>query len=126
QSFAPKVAPEAPAKKADQPSRDQAEQPELRKDARQLEIDGLKQQSAADQKLADRDKAASAPVPAAPSAAPAARETLQARSAGNLSIAGATGAPIVSPDPAIRWRINGAVVVRSTDGVAQWDALPTG
>jgi len=79
--------------------------------------------------LVDADKAASATVaaaPAAPTAAPAARQTLQARSAGNLSIAGATGVPIVSPDPAIRWRINGALVERSTDGGAQWNAVPTG
>jgi hypothetical protein len=61
------------------------------------------------QQRADRQAAAAAPE--------AAREKAEFR-----AFAGARPADVISPDPAIRWRIEGRIVQRSTDGGATWTA----
>jgi hypothetical protein len=100
--------------------------PEVRKDARGSEVDNLRRQPAPSSEITPSVSAGAAPAgPAAaaappPLAAPAAR----ARSAERGSDTGAI--EIVSPDAAIRWRIAGSTVQRSTSGGASWEAVPTG
>ena len=74
------------------------------------------------------------PAPAAPAAltatAPAAareRALGQVREVDRLAdAAGVAGIEIVSPDPAVRWRIVGSVLTRSVDGGSRWEMVPTG
>jgi len=113
---APTAITETPAPpSADKKAESQTSVPEFRKDVGRLETDSLKQQDAA-----------SAPAAAASQAAPAANPARLARSANGLAETIALANEIVSPDPSIRWRIAGAVVERSTNGGASWDAVPTG
>jgi hypothetical protein len=63
------------------------------------------------------------PVPFSPDAARAARNETQAGASSQFASA---ATEIVSPDPAIRWRIVGATVQRSLDGGAVWSAVNTG
>ena len=68
--------------------------------------------------------AAAAPPPAAAAAAPFSERASVARSA--LSAANIASADIVSPDPAIRWRILGSAVQHSSNGGSTWEAAPVG
>ena len=68
--------------------------------------------------------AAKEEAPAAAAAAPLAERASVARSA--LSTANAVAPDIVSPDPAIRWRILGAAVQHSSNGGSTWEAAPVG
>jgi hypothetical protein len=103
--------PAAPA--ADKKVESPVDAPELRKETGRLQADDLQRQDAA-----------SAPAAAPPSAPPAAEAPVAARPANSL--AETIGIEIVSPDPSVRWRIAGSVVERSTNGGANWDAVPTG
>jgi hypothetical protein len=95
---------------------------ELRRDAR-LEADRAKQQTAS---------AAAATPPAPAAAAPAAFADKGvgavvggvARSVDRAAESAAT--EIMSPDPAVRWRIVGARLQRSTNGGVLWEAATTG
>ena len=91
-----------------------------------FEADSLAKQSPS----VERRAAASASgVPAAPDArgAGTCSRRVGCGEGGDCRAASETVASeIVSPDPAVRWRIAGSVVQRSTDGGARWDAVPTG
>jgi Photosynthesis system II assembly factor YCF48 len=72
---------------------------------------------------AAKQEAPAAAAPAAAAATPLAERANVARSALSANIA----APdIVSPDPAIRWRILGAAVQHSSNGGSTWEAAPVG
>ena len=73
---------------------------------------------------AAKQEAPSAAAPPAAAAAPLAERASVARSA--LSTANIAAPDIVSPDPAIRWRILGAAVQHSSNGGSTWEAAPVG
>ncbi len=106
--------PRAPAEEAKE------EKAELSKDSGRLEADSLKQRDAV--------SAPAAAPPAAPAGEAAPLDSARARApaqSANL-LAERIGVEIVSPDPSVRWRVAGSVVERSTNGGADWDAVPTG
>ena len=80
-----------------------------------LEIDNLKKSA---------EPPATRAAPAAPPAAAAPTERALARSAVRAADASAT--EILSPDPAVRWRILGSAVQHSANGGATWNAAPIG
>ncbi len=135
------------AQSADKKAETQVNAPELGKEIARLETDRLQRQDAAAAPAATAPSApvaaeasapaaaarpaavaaeASAPAASAPPAASAAEGARLARSANGLVGTIAVANPIVSPDPAIRWRIAGSVVEHSTDGGSSWAAVPTG
>ena len=119
---------QTPDAKRDAANTDQAKASELRKDAGRFE-DRLKRESEVAGQIASSgaaDGAAAAPAAPAPAAAPAERLSAQARSGNSLAEMTAVGVSIVSPDPAIRWRIAGAVLEHSANGGSSWDVVPTG
>jgi hypothetical protein len=68
-----------------------------------------------------------APAPAAAAAPQAAPFNQRADSARSALRAAAVAAPeIVSPDPAVRWRILGAAVQHSSNGGSTWETVPVG
>ncbi len=77
---------------------------------------------------------AATPAPAAPAALSAtALATARERAVGQVrevdrlaDTAVAASVEIVSPDPAVRWRIVGSVVSRSVTGGSRWEMVPTG
>ena len=74
-----------------------------------------------------RDKAEGARVQAAPSAAAAPAAPPSARFSAAQAPARASITPdIVSPDPAVRWRILGSAVQHSSNGGSTWEAVSTG
>jgi hypothetical protein len=95
------------------------------KDANRLEADSLRPNVSG---ATARSVAGAAPAPSVspPAAAPSAlAETV---TVGRLSaqLAKAAGFEIVSPDPAVRWRIAGSVVQRSANGGSSWQTVSTG
>ena len=80
----------------------------------------------------DKDKIEAARAPAAPPPAaapppvPAAPAAERLGAAAAMRAANAVVQDIVSPDPAIRWRIAGTVLQHSTNGGTTWDAVQTG
>jgi hypothetical protein len=111
--------------KNDKASTDQAgaRAEEARRDAPRIES-----------KAASTAAPAATPAPAAlavPSApAPGAereRAVGQVREVDRLADAAVVaGVEIISPDPAVRWRIVGSVLSRSVNGGARWEIVPTG
>ena len=79
-------------------------------------------QQPARQEPALEGAAAKQEAPAAAAAVPLAERASVARSA--LSAANIAAPDIVSPDPAIRWRILGAAVQHSSNGGSTWEAAP--
>jgi hypothetical protein len=79
-----------------------------------LETDNLK-------KAAEPQATRPAPPAPAPAAPPA--ETTLARSAFRAAV---QATEILSPDPAVRWRIVGSSVQHSANGGATWEAAPVG
>jgi hypothetical protein len=74
-------------------------------------------------------EAAGANVQADKDVAPAAPAAAAAQKAERVGIAGAvaiTPSDIVSPDPAIRWRLAGSAVQHSSDGGSTWEAVSIG
>ena len=103
-----------------------AQQPELRRDATRLEADSLKKQPGPESAVAPFASEAPAPAASPADAAPPAlaeKSAIPARSAARAQTA---DLEIVSPDPAVRWRIAGSVVQRSTNGGGRWEAVSTG
>jgi photosystem II stability/assembly factor-like uncharacterized protein len=83
-----------------------------------LEIDNLK-------KTAESPATRAAPAAPAAEAAPAASpERRLARS--GVREADASAPEILSPDPAVRWRILGSAVQHSVNGGVTWEAAPIG
>ena len=95
-----------------------AQAPELRKDADRLEA------AIAQQPLRSNAPAA-APPPVAPPAA-LLRDNAAASARPTFRAADAAGVEIVSPDPAVRWRIAGSTIERSTNGGSTWQEVATG
>ena len=83
-----------------------------------------RQQPALAGAAAKEEAPAAAATAAAGVAAPLAERASVARSA--LSAANAVAPDIISPDPAIRWRILGSAVQHSSNGGSTWDAAPVG
>jgi hypothetical protein len=94
-------------------------------------VGSVANQEAAGRDLA-RDKVEAFQPPAAPAAAAAAApqsapSNQRADSARSALRATAVAAPdIVSPDPAVRWRILGAAVQHSSNGGSTWETVPIG
>jgi hypothetical protein len=80
----------------------------------------------------DKDKIEAARAPAAPPPAASPPQAAAAPAAERLGAAAAMRAAnavvqdIISPDPAIRWRIVGAALQHSTNGGSTWEAVQTG
>jgi hypothetical protein len=109
------------------PSAAQEKRDEAPKDSeRQFEADSLRKQPAdigaasTPSRTDERTRAAAPPAPAAE------REAFRAGSANTLAASSAIGIEIPSPDAAVRWRIVGSAVQRSTNGGARWEPVPTG
>jgi hypothetical protein len=93
-----------------------AEAKELAKDAAQPEaarVDGLRGASGA-------VTSSAAPLASVPDKAAAPARLAERAAEAALAV------EIVSPDPAVRWRVAGSLVQRSTDGGARWEDLSTG
>jgi len=88
-----------------------AKQEESRRDTARLEADSAKAQSA--------------PAPAPPQAAPPPAAD-RAGAVMNRSATEASVVEIVSPDPAVRWRINRSTVQRSSNGGSSWSTISIG
>jgi len=109
------------------PSATQEQRAEASKDsAPRLEADSLQKQKS-DLGAAGTPSRAEEQVQAVAPPAPATgREGFQARSANTLAASAAAGIQILTSDSAVRWRIVGSAVQRSTDGGAGWEPVPTG
>jgi Putative zinc-finger len=88
------------------------------------------EKESADNLSNDKDKAEAVRAPAAPPPA-AAAQAAAAPAAERLGAAAMRAAnvvvqDIVSPDPAVRWRIVGAAVQHSANGGSTWEAVPIG
>lgn len=128
---APAKLADAKAAKEESARRDEAPaQPSGTRDQRQNaqnEKKDAKRESDAD-RLGQTKNVAPPAAPAAAAAPPAAAaEKAAGRLERNAALADAFAfLEIRSPDAAIRWRVKGALVERSTDGGTTWTAVPTG
>lgn len=108
------------------PSAAQEQKADASKDsAARFEADSLRKQPS-DQAPASTLSRADQRTRAAAPQAPAAERGFQAGAANTLAASSAVEIQIPSPDSAVRWRIVGSAVQRSTDGGARWDPVPTG
>jgi hypothetical protein len=139
---APAQAPAAGRQAPESPAPGQAPQAaEVRREgARSNALDqpaaegSVAKEEAADRDLAKDKKVDAFQPPASPAAATAAapqaapsNQRERADSARSALRAAAVAAPeIVSPDPAVRWRILGAAVQHSSNGGSTWETVPIG